>query len=86
MNDIRKADEVLSNIEKALGGLAKESAQGRIYVVGTQITYKDKLGVVTDLNKGSQDPAGSTVDVRLWDGTVVEKVPVASTTLRLFRS
>jgi hypothetical protein len=86
MNDVKTADGVISRLEKALGSLAKESAQGRIYVVGTKVTYKDKFGVVTELNKGSKDPEGSTVDIRLADGTVVERVPVASSILRFFRS
>ena len=64
----------------------KEAGQGRVYNVGTKVLYDGKFGVVTDLNQGSEDPAGTTVDVRLADGTQIEKVKVDSVVLELFRS
>ena len=60
-------------------------AQGRVYVVGTKVTYDGKFGVVTKLHKGSEDPTASTVDIRLEDGTKIDKVSVASVALQLFR-
>ena len=80
--DINEQIEKLRALETKL----KETAQGRVYVVGTKIIYKGKFGVVTYLNKGSQDPAGHTVDLRLEDGTIVEGVDVSSTKLEKFRS
>lgn len=71
---------------KAAEDRLKEVSQGRAYDVGVQVLYKDKLGVVTDLNKGSEDPTGSTVDIRLHDGKVVEGVKVTSKELQRFRA
>lgn len=78
-------DEVMGRLKAAEERL-KEVSQGRAYDVGVQVLYKDKLGVVTDLNKGSEDPAGSTVDIRLHDGKVVEGVKVTSKELQRFRA
>jgi hypothetical protein len=86
MDDLDKIDKTIEKLEGALDNLQKESAQGRVYVVGTLITYQGKLGVVTDLNTTAKDPAGSTVDIRLDSGKVIEKVPVASSVLQLLRS
>jgi len=86
MNDLDKIDKAIERLQGALDNIQKENAQGRVYVVGTVVTYKDKLGVVTDLNTTAKDPAGSTVDIRLDSGKVIEKVPVDSSILRLFRS
>ena len=84
MDNLKKVDEVIENLNKAQSRL-QESAQGRVYSVGTKITFEGKFGVVTNLNKGSQDPAGSTVDIRLEDGKVVQGVSVTSVALQLFR-
>ncbi len=86
MKDIDKIDKVLDRLGEALENLQKENAQGRVYVVGTLITYDGKLGVVTDLNTTAKDPAGSTVDLRLDNGKVIEKVSVTSSILQLLRS
>lgn len=77
-------DKVITRLKEAEDKL-KEIAQGRVYNVGTQVLYDGKYGVVTDLNNGSADPTGSTVDLRLADGTVVEGVKVTSSILQLFR-
>jgi len=82
MTDI---DEVMDRLRAAEERL-KDMAQGRAYDVGVQVLYRDKLGVVTDLNKGSQDPAGLTVDIRLHDGKVIEGVSVTSKELQRFRA
>lgn len=82
---VKTVDEVIKTLEKALANL-KTDAQGRVYNVGTKITYNGKFGVVTDLNKDATDPVGSTVDIRLEDGTAVENVSVKSSALKLFRA
>ena len=64
----------------------KEISQGRVFNVGVKILYRDKFGVVTDLNQGSEDPSGSTVDIRLSDGKVIEGVKVTDKQLKLFRA
>jgi hypothetical protein len=79
-----KLNDTIKRIDDALGRL-KDVAQGRVYVVGTKVTYEGKFGVVTKLNQGSEDPTGSTVDIRLEDGTQIDKVSVASIALQLFR-
>jgi len=81
---VKTVDQMIEKLEKALENL-KTNAQGRVFNVGTKITYNGKFGVVTDLNKDATDPVGSTVDIRLEDGTVVEKVSVKSSGLKLFR-
>ena len=85
VDDTKKADEVIESLDNALGKL-KAVAQGRVYNVGTKVTYRGKFGVVTDLNQGSEDPTGSTLDLRLDDGTVVENIKVTSAALELFKS
>lgn len=80
-----KVDEVIKGLDTALGRL-QTVGQGRVFVVGTKVTYRGKFGVITLLNQGSEDPAGSTVDLRLDDGTVVSKVKVTSAALELFKS
>jgi hypothetical protein len=84
VDEIEKVDTVLNRMDVALGRL-QAVAQGRIYNVGTKITFEDKFGVVTHLNQGSADPTGSTVDIRLEDGTTVEAVSVTSVALQLLR-
>lgn len=86
MNDLDKIEETIARLEGALENLQKEEAQGRVFDVGTMVTYNGKLGVVTDLNKDAKDPAGSTVDLRLDSGKVIERVDVTSSALQLFRS
>jgi hypothetical protein len=86
MKDLDTIDKAIEKLEGALENIKKENAQGRVYVVGTLITYKGKLGVVQDLNTTAKDPAGSTVDIRLDNGKVVEKVSVTSSELQLLRS
>jgi len=86
MKDLDKIDKTIERLEGALGNLKKEDAQGRVYVVGTLVNYDGKLGVVTDLNTTAKDPAGSTVDIRLDSGKVIEKVSVTSSALQLLRS
>lgn len=85
VDDTKKVDEILERLNHALGRL-QETGQGRVYNVGTKVMYQGKFGVVTDLNQGSEDPSGSTIDLRLEDGTVVENVKVSSASLELFRS
>ena len=80
----KEIDDMLLRIEHAEERL-KAVAQGRVYIVGTKILYQGKYGIVTDLNNGSEDPSGSTVDIRLSDGKVVENVKVDSASLELFR-
>lgn len=81
---MKEINQILERLEKAAGRL-KAVAQGRVYNVGTKVLFRGKFGVVTDLNQGSEDPAGSTIDIRLEDGTVHETVSVTSTSLELFR-
>lgn len=83
-DELEKVDSVLYRMDAALGRL-QDVAQGRIYNVGTKVTFKDKFGVVTHLNQGSEDPTGSTVDIRLEDGTTVDAVSVTSVALQLLR-
>ncbi len=75
-------DERLKKAEERL----KDVAQGRAYVVGVQVLYKDKLGVVTNLNQGSEDPEGSTVDIRLHNGKIIQGIKVASKEIQRFRA
>ena len=84
VNDTKKVDEVIEKLDNAREKL-KAVGQGRVYNVGTKIIYQGQFGVITDLNKGSEDPAGSTVDLRLDDGTTVEGVKVTSTILKFYR-
>jgi len=86
MSDINKINKIIDKLNEASENLQRENAQGRIYGVGTIVTYQGKKGVVTDLNKGSKDPAGSTVDIRLDNGKVIAKVKVSSSVLQFFRS
>ena len=83
-NANEEVDRLLNKMGDALERL-KAVAQGRVYTVGTKILYKGKHGVVTDLNQGSEDPLGSTVDIRLDDGTQVDNVSV-TTLLRMFKT
>jgi hypothetical protein len=80
----KEINEMIGRLEKAEERL-KAVAQGRVYITGTKVLYQGKFGVVTHLNQGSEDPEGSTVDIRLEDGKTVENVKVTSTTLELFR-
>lgn len=77
-----KLDDRLKKAEERL----KDVAQGRVYVVGVQVLYKDKLGVVTHLNQGSEDPEASTVDIRLHNGKIIEGIKVASKQIQRFRA
>ncbi len=79
-----KLDRIQQRMDDALGRL-QDVAQGRVYQVGTKITFEEKFGVVTHLNQGSEDPAGSTVSIRLEDGTTVDAVSVTSIALQLLR-
>lgn len=81
---MKEIEDILARIERASERL-QAVAQGRVYVVGTKILYQGKFGVVTDLNNGSEDPTGSTIDIRLEDGKTVENVKVTSASLELFR-
>lgn len=86
LNDpVKDAERIIDVLDKAQTKL-RESAQGRVFNVGTKVTYRGKFGVVTDLNQGSEDPTGSTVDLRLEDGSVFEDVSVTSPSLELFRA
>jgi hypothetical protein len=84
-DELEKVDAILARVDAALGRL-KDVAQGRVYVTGTRVTFNGKFGVVTHLNTGSEDPIGSTVDIRLEDGTTVDSVSVTSVALQLLRS
>jgi len=77
-------NRIQKRMDAALGRL-HDVAQGRVYTVGTKVTFEDKFGVVTHLNKGSEDPTGSTVDIRLEDGTTIDSVSVTSVALQLLR-
>jgi len=85
IDETKKVKEVIESIDNALDRL-KTVAQGRIFVVGTKITYQGKFGVVVNLNKGAEDPTASTIDLRLEDGTMFENIKVTSASLELFRS
>ena len=78
-------DSTINKLKKVSQRL-KDSAQGRVFTVGTQVLYRGKLGIVTKLNQGSEDPTGSTANIRLFDGKVVEKVKVTSKDLKFFRA
>lgn len=80
----KNIDEVIDRLDAALQGL--ETAQGRVFNVGTKVRYQNKFGVITHLNQGSEDPAGTTVDLRLDDGTTVDSVKVTATTLEFFKA
>jgi len=77
-------DRIQQRMDVALGRL-HDVAQGRVYQVGTKITFQEKFGVVTHLHQGAEDPTGSTVDIRLEDGTTVDSVSVTSIALQLLR-
>ncbi|MBD3260757.1 MAG: hypothetical protein GF334_03635 [Candidatus Altiarchaeales archaeon] len=81
---MKEIEDILERLEKASERL-QAVAQGRVYNVGTKVLYKGQFGVVTDLNQGAEDPQGSTVDLRMEDGTVHEKVSVTSAALELLR-
>ncbi len=83
-DELDKIDSTLDRMNAVLGRL-KEVAQGRVYVVGTKVTFNDKFGVVTHLNQGSEDPLATTVDIRLEDGTRADDVSVTSLALQLLR-
>ncbi len=85
VDDTKKVDEVIESLDNALDKL-KAVAQGRVFNVGTKVIFRGKFGVITDLNQGSEDPAGSTVDLRLEDGTQVENIKVSSAALEFFRA
>ena len=85
VDDTKKVDEVIESLDNALDKL-KAVAQGRVFNVGTKVIYRGKFGIITDLNQGSEDPAGSTVDLRLDDGTQVDNIKVSSAALEFFRS
>ncbi len=84
VDETKKVDEVIESLDNALDKL-KAVAQGRVFNVGTKVIYRGKFGVITDLNQGSEDPAGSTVDLRLDDGTQVDNIKVTSAALEFFR-
>ena len=77
-------DRIQKRMDGALGRL-QDVAQGRVFIVGTKITFEDKFGVVTNLNQGAEDPTASTVSIRLDDGTTVDDVSVTSVALQLLR-
>ena len=83
-DELEKTDAVLNRMDAALGRL-QDVAQGRVYVVGTKITFDGKFGVVTNLHQGAEDPTASTVNIRLEDGTTVDDVSVTSVALQLLR-
>ena len=85
VDETKKVDEVIESLDNALDKL-KAVAQGRVFNVGTKVIYRGKFGIITDLNPGSEDPAGSTVDLRLDDGTQVDNIKVSSAALEFFRS
>ncbi len=85
VDETKKVDEVIESLDNALDKL-KAVAQGRVFNVGTKVIYRGKFGIITDLNQGSEDPAGSTVDLRLDDGTQVDNIKVSSAALEFFRS
>ncbi len=82
---MKEVDKAIEKIDAAILKL-KEAGQGRVFVVGTKVRYKDLFGIVTDMNGGSIDPEASTIDLRLEDGTTVEGVSVTSVALEFFRS
>ena len=84
VEELEKVNAVIDRMDVALGRL-QDVAQGRVYVVGTKVTFQEKFGVITHLNEGSEDPTGSTVDLRLEDGTTVDAVSVTSIALQLLR-
>ena len=77
-------DRIQQRMDVALGRL-HDVAQGRVYQVGTKITLDGKFGIVTYLHQGAEDPTGSTVDIKLEDGTIVDAVSVTSIALQLLR-
>jgi len=79
------ADQVIAKLDQALAAL-KAFGQGRVFDVGVLVKYQGKLGIVVDLNKDATDPAGSTIDIRLEDGKVIEKVKVSSKSLEFYRA
>ena len=83
-DELDKVNTVLDRMDVALGRL-HDVAQGRIYNVGTKVTFEEKFGVVTHLNQGPKDPTGSTVNIKLEDGTTVDAVSVTSVALQLLR-
>ena len=78
-------EDLDQKISSALSRL-QELSGGRVYRVGTKVMYKGKLGVVTELNKTPEDLSGSTVDLKLEDGTTLANVDVDSSSLTLFRA
>lgn len=77
-------DRIQERMDAVLGRL-QDVAQGRVYIVGTKITFEGKFGVVTNLIQGAEDPTASTVSVRLDDGTTVDDISVTSVALQLLR-
>jgi len=85
MTDLTQALEKLG--QKLSGAIKKlkESSQGRVYYVGRKVIYKNKLGVITMLNKFSTDVAGTTVDITCEDGEQYVAVPINSPSLDYLR-
>ncbi len=79
----KNIDGLGERLDEALRRL-KESA--RQYSVGTKVKFEDRFGVVTVLNQGSTDPKGSTVTIRLDDGTVVERVSITTKALEFYHA
>lgn len=77
-------DRIQKRLDSALERL-QEIAQGRVYTTGTKVIFRGKFGVITNLLRGSVDPTGSMVTVRLDDGTVIENVSVTSSSLQLYK-
>ena len=78
-------DELRELIGKAFVP-AEEVAGGRQFSTGTLVKYKGPLGIVRRLNQGSHDPYGTTVDLHLSDGTIVNNVKTDSSGLEFFRA
>ncbi len=82
--ELDKLDAVLDRMDNALGRL-HDTAQGRVYVVGTKVLLEGKFGIINYLHQGATDPLASKVNVRLEDGTVIEDISVTSVALELFK-
>ena len=81
MDDKKKVDQAIEKLDQAL----KAVAQGRVFRVGTKVLFNGKYGVITNVHEGAEDPLASTVDMRLEDGTVVERTSVSAKGLQFFR-
>jgi len=82
---MKEIDLILERLDKARARL-HEVGQGRAFDVGVLVLYNDQLAIVTDLNKDSTDPTGSTIDIRFDDGTTKENVSVTSENLQRYRA